>query len=119
QLRLATLLDPGSIIELAPRDDSGVYAVRGRIAGHPVTAFATDALKMGGAMGTAGCTHIVNAIDLAVAEGVPVIGLWHSGGARLAEGVEALHAVGRVFNSMIHASGKVPQISVVLGPAAG
>ena len=28
------------------------------------------------------------------ASGVPVIGLWHSGGARLAEGVEALHAVG-------------------------
>ena len=47
------------------------------------------------------------------------IGLWHSGGARLAEGVEALHAVGLVFQAMIRASGRVPQISVVLGPAAG
>jgi acetyl-CoA/propionyl-CoA carboxylase carboxyl transferase subunit len=45
--------------------------------------------------------------------------LWHSGGARLAEGVEALHAVGLVFQAMIRASGRVPQISVVLGPAAG
>src|SRR5262249_14501476 len=44
---------------------------------------------------------------------------WHSGGARLAEGVEALHAVGLVFQAMIRASGRVPQISVVLGPAAG
>ena len=52
-------------------------------------------------------------------ERVPVIGLWHSGGARLAEGVEALHAVGLVFQAMIRASGRVPQISVVLGPAAG
>ena len=40
-------------------------------------------------------------------------------GARLAEGVEALDAVGQVFAAMVRASGRVPQISVVLGPAAG
>jgi acetyl-CoA/propionyl-CoA carboxylase carboxyl transferase subunit len=50
---------------------------------------------------------------------VPVLGLWHSGGARLAEGVLALNAVGLVFQAMIRASGRVPQISVVLGAAAG
>ena len=54
-----------------------------------------------------------------VRERVPVVGIWHSGGARLAEGVEALHAVGEVFAAMVRASGRVPQISVVLGPAAG
>jgi acetyl-CoA/propionyl-CoA carboxylase carboxyl transferase subunit len=118
-LRLAVLLDADSVEPLAPRDDSGAYAVRGRINGVPVAAFATDPLKMGGAMGSAGCQLIVRAIDLATAEGMPVIGLWHSGGARLAEGVEALDAVGLVFNAMIQASGKIPQISVVLGPAAG
>jgi acetyl-CoA/propionyl-CoA carboxylase carboxyl transferase subunit len=118
-LRLAVLLDAGSVEPLAPRDDSGVYAVCGLINGVPVAAFATDPLKMGGAMGSAGCQLIVRAIDLAIAEGMPVIGLWHSGGARLAEGVEALDAVGLVFNAMIQASGKIPQISVVLGPAAG
>ena len=107
------------MVPLSPRDDSGAFSVRGTINGAPVTAFATDPLKMGGAMGTAGCAHIVDAIDLAVRERVPVIGVWHSGGARLAEGVEALHAVGLVFAAMIRASGRVPQISVVLGPAAG
>jgi acetyl-CoA/propionyl-CoA carboxylase carboxyl transferase subunit len=50
---------------------------------------------------------------------VPIVGLWHSGGARLAEGVASLHAVGTVFAAMTRASGRVPQISVVLGPAAG
>ncbi len=70
-------------------------------------------------MGSDGCRHIVDAIDTAVRERVPVIGLWHSGGARLAEGVEALDAVGQVFAAMVRASGRVPQISVVLGPAAG
>ena len=119
ELRLTKLLDPGSLDPLHPRDDSGVYAVHGTIGGALVTAFASDPLRMGGAMGTEGCAHIVDAIDQAVRERVPVIGLWHSGGARLAEGVEALHAVGLVFAAMVRASGRVPQISVVLGPAAG
>ncbi len=117
--RLEKLFDPGSMELLAPRDDSGVVIARGRISGASATSFCSDATIMGGAMGYAGCLHIVDAIDLAVRERVPVIGLWHSGGARLAEGVEALHAVGLVFQAMIRASGRVPQISVVLGPAAG
>ena len=119
ELRLEKLFDMGSLRALRPRDDSGVFAARGTINGSPVTAFCTDATTMGGAMGKVGCQHIVDAIDTAVRERVPVIGLWHSGGARLAEGVEALHAVGLVFQAMIRASGRVPQISVVLGPAAG
>jgi acetyl-CoA/propionyl-CoA carboxylase carboxyl transferase subunit len=118
-LRLEKLFDPGSMELIRPRDDSGVVAARGRVNGTPATSFCSDATVMGGAMGSAGCRHIVDAIDLAVRERVPVIGLWHSGGARLAEGVEALHAVGLVFQAMIRASGRVPQISVVLGPAAG
>jgi len=118
-LRLERLFDPGSLELLWPRDDSGVAAARGRIDGNPAVSFCTDATVMGGAMGSAGCRHIVDTIDLAVRERVPVLGLWHSGGARLAEGVEALHAVGLVFQAMIRASGRVPQISVVLGPAAG
>ena len=66
-----------------------------------------------------GCRAIVTAYDRAFADSAPVIGLWHSGGARLREGVASLDAVGRVFAAMTRASGKVPQISVVLGPAAG
>ncbi|MCW2540520.1 MAG: pccB [Frankiales bacterium] len=119
EFRLGQLLDAGSMEAIAPRDDSGVYAVRGTIHGSPVTAFCTDAMIMGGAMGAAGCRHIVDAIDTALRERIPVIGLWHCGGARLADGVEALDAVGLVFQAMIRASGRVPQISVVLGPAAG
>ena len=119
EYRLGRLFDAGSLDPLRPRDRSGVFAAHGRIDGAEVVAFCTDATVMGGAMGAEGCRHIVDAIDAAVRERVPVIGLWHSGGARLAEGVEALHAVGLVFQAMIRASGRVPQLSVVLGPAAG
>lgn len=119
QLRLEQLLDPGSVVALRPRDRSGVLAVRGHVDGTAVIAFCTDATTMGGAMGAAGCRHVVEAIETATREGCPVIGVWHSGGARLAEGVEALDAVGLVFAATVRASGRVPQISVVLGPAAG
>jgi acetyl-CoA/propionyl-CoA carboxylase carboxyl transferase subunit len=118
-VRLAALLDPGSMRPLAPFDNSGVYVATGTVAGGRIVAFASDPQKMGGAMGSDGCRHVVDAIDTAVRERVPVVGLWHSGGARLAEGVEALDAVGQVFAAMVRASGRVPQLSIVLGPAAG
>ncbi|TMR11929.1 acyl-CoA carboxylase subunit beta [Nonomuraea turkmeniaca] len=118
-VRLAALLDVGSLRLITPEDKSGALAAMGRVEGVPVVAFCSDARIQGGAMGSEGCEHIVHAYDVAVRERVPVIGIWHSGGARLAEGVESLHAVGRVFAAMTKASGIVPQISVVVGPAAG
>jgi acetyl-CoA/propionyl-CoA carboxylase carboxyl transferase subunit len=118
-IRLRRLLDPGSLVPLTPHDDAGAFAARGRIDGVRVTTYCTDATVMGGAMGTEGCRRITLAIDLATEEGSPVVGLWHSGGARLAEGVEALDAVGQVFAAQVRASGRVPQISLLLGPAAG
>ncbi|MGK5519370.1 acyl-CoA carboxylase subunit beta [Micromonospora sp. URMC 107] len=119
EVRLRALFDAGSLRLSVPRDTSGVLWARGEVDGSPVVAYATDATRMGGAMGTDGCRHVVDAIDTAVRERVPVVGLWHSGGARLAEGVVALDAVGQVFAAMVRASGRVPQISTVLGPAAG
>jgi acetyl-CoA/propionyl-CoA carboxylase carboxyl transferase subunit len=119
ELRLAALFDPGTLHLLTPHDDSGVLAATGSIGEMPAVAFASDPRVQGGAMGTAGCAAIVAAYDQAMTQGAPVIGLWHSGGARLREGVESLHAVGTVFAAMTRASGVVPQISVVLGAAAG
>jgi acetyl-CoA/propionyl-CoA carboxylase carboxyl transferase subunit len=117
--RLTNLLDPGSLELITPDDLSGMLAVRGTIAAAPVIAFCSDATVMGGAMGDEGCEVVVKAYQVARQEELPIIGLWHSGGARLAEGVLSLHAVGRIFYEMTQASGKIPQISVVLGPAAG
>jgi acetyl-CoA/propionyl-CoA carboxylase carboxyl transferase subunit len=119
QSRLEALFDPGTLALLRPADDSGVLAGTGSIGGVPTVAFASDPRIQGGAMGIAGCETIVAAHDRAVETDAPIIGLWHSGGARILEGVQSLHAVGMVFAAMTRASGKVPQISVVLGAAAG
>ncbi len=117
--RLTALFDDGSLELLTPDDDSGMLAAIGKVDGSPVVAFCSDATTMGGAMGDVGCRVVVDAYHRAMIDGVPIVGLWHSGGARLAEGVLSLHAVGRIFHAMTQASGKIPQISVVLGPAAG
>jgi acetyl-CoA/propionyl-CoA carboxylase carboxyl transferase subunit len=118
-VRLETLFDPGSLSLLVPVDDSGVLTGTGTIDGVLAVAFASDPRVQGGATGSAGCAAIVTAYDYAIEAGAPIIGLWHSGGARLREGVESLHAVGTVFTAMTLASGRIPQISVVLGAAAG
>ncbi|NED96413.1 acyl-CoA carboxylase subunit beta [Phytoactinopolyspora alkaliphila] len=117
--RLAALLDDGSLQLISPDDRSGMLAATGTVHGTPVVAFCSDATVMGGAMGADGCRVVVEAYERALADGVPIIGLWHSGGARLPEGVLSLHAVGQIFAAMTRASGTVPQLSVVLGPAAG
>ncbi|MEV0730520.1 carboxyl transferase domain-containing protein [Polymorphospora sp. NPDC050346] len=115
--RLAQLVDPGSLRLFGP--DDAVKAGNARIGGSPVVVFCTDATRVGGSLGAEESMQIVTAIDLAVRDRVPVIGLWHSGGARLTEGVQSMDGVGRIFAAIIRASGRVPQISVVLGPAAG
>jgi acetyl-CoA/propionyl-CoA carboxylase carboxyl transferase subunit len=118
-LRLAQLFDGNDCDPLDLGDDAEVRTAAGRINGTRVIAYCTDATKMGGALGTAGTQRIIEAIEIAVRERRPVVGVWHSGGAKLADGVESMDAVGRVFTAMTRASGRVPQISVVVGPAAG
>jgi acetyl-CoA/propionyl-CoA carboxylase carboxyl transferase subunit len=125
--RLAALLDEGSFVSRQSMQTGiaskvagdGVVAGIGTIDGVPVAAFCTDAAVMGGALGATGCLRIAALIDSAVSAGMPVVGLWHSGGARLQEGVASLDGVGYIFAAMTRASGRVPQVSVVLGPCAG
>ena len=117
--RLAALFDEGSLQLITDDDMSGMLAATGTVDGTHTVAFCSDATVMGGAMGHDGCKVVVTAYERAMADSAPIVGLWHSGGARLAEGVLSLHAVGLIFRAMTLASGRVPQISVVLGPAAG
>ena len=119
RVRLEAFFDAGTFTAITPEDDRGVLVGVGTVHGAEVVAFATDPTVQGGAMGSDGCRAIITAYDRAFADSCAVVGIWHSGGARLREGVASLDAVGRVFAAMTRISGKVPQISIVLGPAAG
>jgi propionyl-CoA carboxylase beta chain len=56
---------------------------------------------------------------MALKMGAPIIGLIDSGGARIQEGVASLAGYAGIFSRNVHASGVIPQISVIMGPAAG
>ena len=117
--RIAHLLDPGTSTLISEQDKSGVLAATGKIKGSDVVVFASDPNVQGGALGPEGAKVIVRAYQVAMGDQIPVIGIWHSGGARLRDGVLSLHAFGEVFQSLITASGRIPQLSLVLGPTAG
>jgi acetyl-CoA/propionyl-CoA carboxylase carboxyl transferase subunit len=117
--RMDQLLDPATLEVVHQIDGVALVVARGRINGAKVIVYCTDGSRKGGAVGVDECPLIVKAIDMAVHERCPVIGIWHSGGAKLAEGVAAMDVIGQMFAAMVRASGQILQLSVVLGPAAG
>jgi acetyl-CoA/propionyl-CoA carboxylase carboxyl transferase subunit len=119
QLRIKRLVDEGSFEYLVPRTDCGMIAATGLIKGNKVVVFASDATSKSGALGIEGSLVILAAYREAMAYQLPIIGIWHSGGARLSDGVLSLDAFGQVFQAMVSASGRIPQLSLVLGPTAG
>ncbi len=119
QVRINRLIDAGSFNYLLPRTDCGMIAATGTIKGNKVVVFASDATSKSGALGIEGSHVILAAYREAMAYQLPIIGIWHSGGARLSDGVLSLNAFGEVFQAMVLASGRIPQLSLVLGPTAG
>lgn len=97
----------------------GVVTGFGTIEGRPVYVFSQDFTVFGGSLSETHAEKIVKIMDLAMKNGIPIIGLNDSGGARIQEGVTSLGGYAEVFwrNSM--ASGVIPQISAVMGPCAG
>ena len=97
----------------------GVVAGTASVDDRPVHVFAQDRYVLGGSLGEAHADRIAETILRATRGGTPVVGINDSGGARIQEGVAALDGYGRVFSANVAASGRVPQISVILGACAG
>lgn len=91
----------------------------GKINGSLAFAYAQDFTVLGGSLSQVVAKKICKIMDLAMESGAPVIGLIDSGGARIQEGIDSLAGYSEIFHKNVMASGVVPQISVMLGPAAG
>ena len=132
--RVSQLLDEGSFVELdelarhrstnfgmqknRPYGD-GVVTGYGTVDGRQVCVFAQDFTVFGGSLGQVFGEKIVKVMDMAMKTGCPVIGINDSGGARIQEGVVSLGLYGEIFRRNVHASGVIPQISLIMGPCAG
>ena len=97
----------------------GVITGWGTIDGRLVYVFSQDFTVFGGSLSETHAKKICKVMDMAVQNGVPIIGLNDSGGARIQEGVASLAGYAEVFKRNILASGVIPQISVIMGPCAG
>ncbi|HUR30793.1 MAG TPA: acyl-CoA carboxylase subunit beta, partial [Saprospiraceae bacterium] len=97
----------------------GVVTGFGTIDGRLVYAYAQDFTVFGGALSETHAEKICKIMDLAIENGVPIIGLNDSGGARIQEGVRSLGGYADIFYRNVRASGVVPQISAIMGPCAG
>ncbi len=97
----------------------GVVIGWGTINGRMVCVFAQDFTVLGGSLSETHAQKICKIMDMAVKTGAPLIGLNDSGGARIQEGVDSLAGYAEVFKRNAHASGVIPQISVIMGPCAG
>ena len=132
--RIDLLLDPGSFTELDElarhrAHDFGIAGTRpygdgvvtgyGTIDGRPVCVFSQDFTVFGGSLGEVYGEKIVKIMDHALKTGCPIIGLNDGGGARIQEGVVALGLFAEIFYRNVHASGVIPQISLIMGPCAG
>jgi len=132
--RLDLLFDPGTFQELdlfvqhhctnfgmdkvsIPAD--GVVTGYGKVNGRTVCAFAQDFTARGGTLGEMHAKKICRVMDMAMKMKVPTVGFIDSGGARIQEGINALDGYGHIFFRNSCASGVIPQISAIMGPAAG
>jgi propionyl-CoA carboxylase beta chain len=132
--RIGLLLDEGSFVEFdelarhRARDfdieknrpyGDGVITGTGTVDGRPVAVYSQDFTVFGGSLGEVYGEKIVKVMDHAMKVGCPVIGINDGGGARIQEGVVALGLFAEIFFRNTRASGVIPQISLIMGPAAG
>lgn len=97
----------------------GVVTGFGTINGVPVYVAAEDFTVMGGTYGEYHSKKIVRIMDMAFQSKAPFITINDSGGARMEEGITGLDGYGDMFLRHTRASGKIPQIAVIMGPCAG
>ncbi|WP_049999168.1 acyl-CoA carboxylase subunit beta [Halococcus sediminicola] len=97
----------------------GVVTGYGDVDGRTVFVFAHDFTVLGGSVGEAVADKICKVMDKAIENGVPIVGLNDSAGARIQEGIASLAGFAKIFRRNTKASGLVPQISAVMGPCAG
>ncbi len=132
--RIGLLLDDGSFVEIdelarhrstafgldkrRPYGD-GVVTGYGAVDGRQVCVFAQDFTVFGGSLGEVYGEKICKVMDLAMRTGSPVVGINEGAGARIQEGVVSLGLYGEIFRRNAHASGVIPQISLIMGACAG
>jgi acetyl-CoA carboxylase carboxyltransferase component len=127
--RITRLVDEGSFVEdglfanaLAdglPAD--GVVTGAATIDGRPVRLMANDSTVKAGSWGARTVEKIIRFIEKGYGEGLPLVYLVDSAGARITDQVDLFpgrRGAGKIFWNQVRASGSVPQVCALFGPSA-
>ena len=132
--RIDLLLDPDSFVEVdtfvthRTKDHNmflhqtlgdGVVTGHGTIDGRRVYCFAQDFSVHGGSMGEMHAKKIAKLVEMAERSKTPLVCVWDGGGQRAHDGIYALAGTGELLYRLVQCSGRVPVISLVLGPVVG
>jgi len=132
--RLQALVDPESFVELNMLAETqtfefdmqkkkilgdGVATGFAAIDGRRVFIFAQDVTVFGGSAGRAHGEKINLLLRKGRQMGIPVIGLYESGGGRLQDGMQNESGYGQMFFENAQCSGVIPQIAVIMGACTG
>jgi acetyl-CoA carboxylase carboxyltransferase component len=107
----------GAGVPVGARRATAADAQLTELDGRPVSLFRLEGGKHRGAIGSAEGDVLARAVRLATDLHVPVVGVVATSGADVEEGVAALHAWGGIARALAAASGVVPTLLVVVGPA--
>ena len=106
-------------MEQKKQEGDGVITGYGKVNGRVVCVYAQDFTVFGGSISEMNGKKICDIQEKALQMKVPVIGLFDSGGARVQEGILGLSGHGHIFYNNVKLSGKIPQISAIMGTCAG
>ncbi len=97
----------------------GVVCGHGTVDGRRIYCFAQDFSVHGGSMGEMHAKKISKVVEMAERTKVPIVGIWDGGGQRAQDGVASLGGTGELLDRLVQCSGRIPMISLVLGPVVG
>jgi acetyl-CoA carboxylase carboxyltransferase component len=113
--RVERLFDPDTFVELDVFVEGAVTG-HGKVAGRDVYVFSQDGETPQSSLGEQFSRKLVKVMDLALANGAPMVGIYDSGSG---EQASSLGGYAGLFFRNVMASGVVPQIAAVVGPVAG
>ena len=97
----------------------GVVCGHGTINGRRIYCFSQDFSVHGGSMGEMHAKKIAKVVEMAERSKVPIVGIWDGGGQRAHDGISSLAGTGELLDKLVQCSGRIPMISLVLGPVVG
>ncbi|MCS7127579.1 MAG: methylmalonyl-CoA carboxyltransferase [Thaumarchaeota archaeon] len=118
--RIEALLDVGSgFEELRPGFGRDAVVGFGSVGGKRVALWTNDPEVSAGSLSAEGMEKVSELYEVAAEEGVPVVYLADSAGAKLQEGALSLNGVARAYRSVARASSRIPMVSAVVGASVG